>query len=132
MRRPSSSIIRILKRSGYSDRFARMWVAVAKHESANFTSRLFRSVNNPFGMQHPRVRKTTSIGPFDLGREGKMASYKSVADAARDLVFYLEAFKYPKDFETVDQLVAFMKSKGYFTDSVSNYLNGVKKWYSTM
>lgn len=131
MTRKKNSIDAIIKetltRAGYSQRMADMVVAVSKHETGNFTSSLSRRAKNLFGMMQPRRRPTLSIGVTEAS-EGQFATFKSYEDAAKDFVLYLQNMKYPKDFADVDSLVSFMRSKGYFTDTLSNYLTGVKRW----
>lgn len=125
---PTRIIIDELTEAGYSERMARMWVAVSRHETGDFTSPLFRNANNMFGMMQPKIRATTSIGTYRAS-EGDFARFRNLSDSAKDLVLYLRARQYPRDFETVDKLVEFMKSKGYFQDNIDRYKNGVKRFY---
>jgi hypothetical protein len=37
-------------------------IAQAKLETGGYTSRIFRESNNLFGMRHPRIRPSTSLG----------------------------------------------------------------------
>jgi hypothetical protein len=52
------------------------------------------------------------------------ATFDTAADSVRDLIVYMEEFSYPKDLASVDDLVNFMQSKGYFEDPL--YLSKVK------
>ena len=62
------------------------WVArVAILESGyRMDSRLARALNNPFGMDHPYQRETTSQGPV-----GRFASYCSLEDAVQDYKLWI-------------------------------------------
>lgn len=119
---PSATIQSILTQNGYSDRMARWWTAVSNLETAAWTSKLFKDYNNLFGMKQPLTRFSYSRGP-SLSPAG-YATFDSQADSVRDLVAYMKEFNYPKDFSSIDDQVAFMKSKGYFEDP--QYLQKVK------
>lgn len=119
---PATVITEVLKENGYSDRVAKNWVAVSKHETANFTSNLLRTANNLFGMKQPLKRMTVSKGPTKNG----FASFASLTDSVKDLVLYMDEWNYPKDFASVDDQVRFMKSKGYFQEPLLDYMTSVK------
>ena len=125
--RTKATIINGLTNAGFSGAFARMWVAVAQHETGNFTSSLYRNANNIVGMTYPTVGKDYG---WTIGEGGmKFSKYPDVKDAVDDLIEYLLAFGYPKDFETVADLVAFMKSKSYFSGDQSVYTKAVQSFY---
>lgn len=115
--------------AGYSERMAPIILATALHETGNFTSDLFLRSNNPWGMKHPAVRKTTSLGPN--GRLG-YATYKTLEDAVQDYIYYLDALGYQKEYADVRSYVAEMKKKSYFEDSYVNYYAGAQKWFNTI
>ena len=73
-------------------------------------------------MKLAKVRKTTAIGADSNGN----ALYKSKFDSIVDFLLYLDYFNYPKNLESPELLVQFMKSKGYFEEDFNVYLNGVK------
>lgn len=116
-------IQKILIDSGYSPNMARMIAAVSRHETGNYSSHVFKTLNNMFGMRFPTIRKTTAISESD----SKYSVYHSPADSVRDMVLYLDARQYPTNFNSVADLVSTMKAKGYFEDSESNYLHGVER-----
>lgn len=116
-------IQKILIDSGYSPSMARMIAAVSRHETGNYTSHVFKTLNNMFGMRFPRERQTTALHESD----SKYSVYASPADSVRDMVLYLDARRYPFTFRGPADLVSFMKSKAYFEDSESNYLAGVER-----
>jgi flagellum-specific peptidoglycan hydrolase FlgJ len=64
-------------------------LAQACLESADFSSDVFHRDNNMFGMMHPRVRQTTSLGADAHG----YARYRSPLDSLRDYFLYLENAK---------------------------------------
>jgi uncharacterized FlgJ-related protein len=128
---PAQIIFEVLTKEGSLDeKTAQMWVAVARHETGNFTSALFRDFNNAFGMGQPSERLTLSLGGTPRKYEGQnMATFATVRDSALDILLYMRARKYPTRFATPTGLVSFMKSKGYFKDSLQNYSAGVNRYY---
>lgn len=113
----------ILIDSGFSPRMALFVAAVSRHETGNYSSNVFKTLNNMFGMRFPHVRETTALYESD----SKYSVYASQADSVRDMVLYLRARQYNSDYGAVYDLVAEMKRKGYFEDSLENYLRGVER-----
>lgn len=116
-------IQKILTDNGYSPNMARMIAAVSRHETGNYSSSVFKTLNNMFGMRFPRERQTTALYESD----SKYSVYTDAADSVRDMVLYLNARRYPFNFNSVRDLVETMKEKGYFEDSIDNYLQGVER-----
>lgn len=112
--------------AGLSPRTAKMWRAVAQFETGNYTSNLFHTAHNLFGMKHPERRETLSTGRTVSG----FAVYDTPADSVGDLVLYMREFHYPFDFDSVEALVSFMKSKGYFEEPLGYYLKGVQVYWT--
>lgn len=104
---------------------AEMWVAISDFETGTWTSPLFKNYNNAFGMKQPVQRPTLSVGPTPSG----FASFKSVSDSVDDLILYLKARNYPRDFYTLDDLIKYMKEKQYFEEPIDYYLKGVEQRY---
>ncbi len=100
----------------------RLWQAVAKHETGNFTSAIFNENRNLFGMKLPKIRQTKAIGE-NRGH----AKFSDLSDSAKDQLLYLNYVGY-KQVDSPEALVTWMQSKGYFTDTYQNYLNGVKRF----
>jgi Na+-transporting methylmalonyl-CoA/oxaloacetate decarboxylase gamma subunit len=97
--------------------------AQAMHETGIFTSPLYLNHNNAYGMNMPSKRKTTAIGQTESG----FAIYDSVEDSIKDLMLYFEEFNAPDTFANSLDYVTWIKSNGYFTDSLKTYSNGVAK-----
>lgn len=106
----------------------RLVIAQAKHESADFSSMVFLKTNNPFGMGHPRQRKTTSLGRSPSG----YARYKDLQSATLDYVYYLEAFHYPLNMNDSGEYVRMLKSKHYFQAEEGAYLKCVNSHLRTV
>lgn len=112
--------------------FAKLLAAQAIHESANFTSNVFKKNNNAFGMKTPRVRKSPYIlgaGSAAPASEGPTpyAKYASVSDSAKDVLHWLAYNKVNTGlYTTPDAYAAVLKSKGYYGDTVANYTRALK------
>lgn len=127
-RSPKAVIRSVFRSAGYSEKFIDYWIAISQHETAGWTSRVYREGNNLFGMTLAR-KNTLAIGELDYGE--RQAIFKSIRDSAKDQILYLTVrFKYPREFATLKDLIDYMKSKNYFGDSVSNYYTSVSKWLS--
>jgi len=125
---PPQVIRSVFRAEGYSDRFIDYWIAISQHETAGWTSRVYREGNNLFGMTRAS-KNTLAIGALDYGEH--QAIYKSIRDSAKDQILYLNVrFHYPREFGSLKDLIDYMKSKGYFGDSVSNYYSAVSRWYA--
>jgi len=108
-----------------SDDFVKMVTAQAMHETGNFKSRLYREQNNMFGMRHPTIRDTKSIGMLN-----DYANFADLDDSVRDLVLYWKEFNYPLKYKDVAAYVKQLKSHGYFTAGYVPYFNAVRSHYN--
>lgn len=109
---------------------ARIIVAIGKHESANFKSKLFLENKNVFGMTYPPQRKTTAVGFkvfSDRGNKRKFCKFKTTTSSTTDFIYYLQARDIPFDVQTPDELVKLLKKKRYFEANETVYLRAVKK-----
>ena len=101
-------------------------IAIAKHETGNFTSKIFRENNNLFGMKQAKTRENTAIGT----NHGH-AVYCCINDSLIDFLLW---FKYHGfDFDnfdkfTIDELIEYMKKRGYMQADLNEYINGVKRF----
>lgn len=94
--------------------------AQARHESAEFKSKLFLDYNNLFGMKVPNVRPTTAIG-WAMGH----ASYSHWSESVYDYMMYQKYFEsYLKiDFDYINYY-DFLSGYGYATDK--KYIHKIK------
>jgi len=121
-------IVVLLTNAGYSPELARWFAAVSQHETGNFTSNLYRNANNLFGMGVPKVRRSTRSGEYKTADGRVYSAYSSTKSSIDDFIIYLQSMNCPVSFSTVDNLIAWMKGKGYFEDSLVNYIAGVKRF----
>jgi len=110
--------------------------AQAAHESGNFTSNFFIKYNNAFGYSYS-PNSIYQIGSGTLAdNNAPIAVYKGIEDSTREIVDWIyrrvKEGKFPKDLSTIQtpaQYAALLKSAGYYTDTVSNYTNGLEKFF---
>lgn len=77
-------------------------------------------------MHFPTKRQTTAHGSDDNG----WAKYWSIEDSVDDFLLWFDMWGVRfGDFKSVGDVISFMKSKGYFEDSLQNYLNDVSLIY---
>ena len=119
---------------GVSDTLANLIVAQARHETADFTSPIFRENNNAFGYTFVSGAKYQLPSGGRIADNGKpTAKYASVEDSAKEMVAWLQRrekegkFKL-KDLTTPEAYAAALKGSGYYGDTESRYLTAIKKW----
>lgn len=111
----------------YSD----LWpyvLAQAKHESANFTSNVYRANHNPWGMKTPHLRPFLGERGTQAPDGGYYASYSNDAQAERDLVQWFRYVNFPTTVASVEDYAQRLKDKSYYGDPVSVYVNGMKRF----
>lgn len=109
------------------------WIAISAHETAGWTSKVYRDANNLVGMTLAKRKdgsispNTTATGELPYGEH--QAIFKNIRSSADDLVLYMQKrFSYPFDFPSLEAQVQYMKSKGYFGDSFANYYASALRW----
>jgi len=138
----ASSLYQTLVKAGCHPSNARLLIAQSAHETNGWKSDIYIKNHNLFGMKMPHVRQTTAVKALN-----GYAYYNTIEDSAADMLFWLayEHYDYSKDVmpnlpslepnrttfidQSINMFVTFLKDKGYFTDTISNYYNGVKFWY---
>ena len=120
--------------NGYDPAIADFWRAVARHETGRYTSRLFQSDNNAFGMKLPKKRPTTGfLSKRASAAANGFAAFENNQDSIHDLLYYMTEFRYPKKFKgRLADWVAFMKSVGYFEEPFYDYYSGVKRQFDKL
>jgi hypothetical protein len=127
-------ILKELTRAGIDEKTARFWVAVSAHETAfansyqtPWTSPVYIQNRNLFGMRLPSGN-TTAIGS-NLGH----AVYPSIQDSAKDLILYFQRLRWDRvNFNSIPELVTYMKQKGYYEAPLADYQRGVEYWYKKL
>lgn len=109
-------------------------VLQAAHETAGFTSNVFKSCNNLNGYKW--VNQSTALGPCLKSPEGDFyAKYATIEDSVNEVVQWIKRRQkqgvFPADLNTItslDQYAQLLKNSGWYGDSVSNYTNGLYYW----
>ena len=104
---------------------AEMVFAQAAHETGNFTSPLYFSNNNCFGMKMPKIRPTTA-NKEQFG----YAHYNTLEDSVKDYILWQKFVAFPQGLQTIDQFVTGLYTKSYFEAPLKEYLAGVKHFYN--
>jgi len=119
------TVLKVAVNEGASNAFAQIVLTQMMHESADFTSNVYKKNNNPMGMKVPRVRKSPYIlgaGTGAPSNEGPTpyARFASLSDAVKDLFHWLKynKIKY-NQLTNIQDYVAALKSKSYFGSSDS-------------
>lgn len=109
---------------------AKILIAQASFESGRFKNKLTKDHSNVFSIMHSSKRKTLSLGPYGHaeGRDG-YCSYMSKDSSAVDMILYMDARKFPKDFKTIGAYCKYLKKRSYFEDNVDIYTTGVRARY---
>ena len=117
-------IIKKARKLGLTQDQANLVLAISKHETGNLTSELCQPpINNYFGMTYPSKRTTTASGKLT----NNFATFETIEDSVEDFLLWWK--QYSLQFtQSPEDMVYYMKQKGYFEDTYENYLNGVKYW----
>lgn len=127
-----AKIFSYFKNAGLPDKICSYIVGMSGHETAGWTSNFYKKYNNLFGYSYYKG----SSWQYDAGTKadnGKpIAVYLSIENSMGELLSWLKRRlnegRFPA-FETIDspeKFVAALKSCGYFTDTETNYLRGLK------
>tara|TARA_Y100001980_G_C14555446_1_gene343978 strand:+ start:5347 stop:5676 length:330 start_codon:yes stop_codon:yes gene_type:complete len=106
---------------------------MAKHESGNYTNTLSTKYNNIFSMGYPIKRPAVNAGSTPLDGAGKdepalFSVYKSRDQAIEDFILWLDYHNFPTNLTRVEDFIAGLKDKDYFTQDEKTYLEGVRTW----
>ena len=107
---------------GVKDEFIKILTAQAMHETGNFTSRLYLEQNNLFGMGHPIIRETTSLGDVR-----GFANYATLEDSVTDMLLWLTEFNLKPTYTDSKDYVKDIRQNGYFTAPFIDYHNALRK-----
>lgn len=121
---------------GINDTLANLIVAQARHETGDFTSKIFKENNNAFGYTF------VAGGQYQLPSKGRIADnkqptamYASVEDSTKEMVAWLQRREKEgklkmSELTTPEAYAAALKKSGYYTDAESRYLTAMRKWLS--
>lgn len=120
---------------GLPGNLASMLIAQAKHETGNYTSNVFRTDKNLYGYTWTGSKWQAGKG-LVKPEGGFYARYATYADSVHELTDWIKRRQnegiFPADLlsiQTPQQYAALLKSANYFTDSLTNYANGLIRYF---
>ncbi len=116
-------VYQYLINAGFDPDQAKLVTAQSAHETANFTSSIFKSNNNLFGMKHAGQR-------LSLGEKNGYANYSDIQSSVKDYAIYYVGHGYLKRYLSIDIFVQALKNKRYFEAEIEEYLKGVRHFYN--
>lgn len=130
----AQTIFDVARANGVPVVLANLIVAQARHETADFTSNVFKSCNNAFGYKY--AGQPLPVRPCVNSPEGNSyASYPDLADSVRELVAWIkrrqEENKFPanlSEITTAEKYAQLLKDAGFYGDPVTVYTSGLKKF----
>lgn len=117
-------IVNTLINNGVNPITAEFVFAQACHETGNFTSPLYFTNNNCFGMKPPQQYVIATGELFGY------AKYENIEDSARAMAIWLQAHNMAGGLQTIDQYVNRLHDSGYFEAHLDEYMTGVKYFYN--
>lgn len=114
---------------------ASLLIAQAKHETGNFTSNFFKKYNNGFGYSYFPGSIYQSGGGTIADNGQPIAAYANIEDSTKEIIDWIYRRKKEGNFPdlttitTPEKYAALLKQNNYFGDTLTNYLNGLKKFY---
>lgn len=124
---------------GLNDTQAKIIISQAQHESGNFSSHVFKTDNNLFGLKMPVKRPKTYIerpSVIVMKNEGSApyAHYTTIQDSVKDLIKGWHVFNKTdwNKITTPEQYAAYLKSRGYYGDNQSTYTKRLKGYFNNL
>jgi len=122
---------------GLPPALAYLLVAQAKHETGNFTSKFFKQYNNAFGYSYVAGGKYQTGSGTIADNGAPIASYPNVQNSVYEIIDWIyrrrNEGKFPQDLTTIttpEQYAQLLKNAGYYGDTLTNYVNGLKRFFS--
>ncbi len=108
-----------LRKQWFSVKQSMYITAQAAHETANFTSDVFKHSNNCFGFKYTGHE-------LETGDYHGYGQYASLDDCIARYAYYYIKKRYPGTFASVSEFVKTLKQNKYFEAPEEEYLRGVK------
>lgn len=124
----ASEVYSAIQLTSLNDTLSKFMLAQAGHETAGFTSSVFKSNNNCFGMKF--AGQVNSIGD-----KNGYANYTDIFRSVADLVAWYtrkrsSILSLPLYINTLESYVKFLKNNSYFEASEAEYLKGCQYFYN--
>lgn len=109
--------------------------AQSAHETGGWTSAVFIDCNACFGYKW--IGQSTAAGPCLL--HPAYAAYNSIEQSTDEIVNWIfrrqRDGSFPQNLNSIttsDQYATLLKNAGYFEDTLSVYMNGLRNWLSQL
>jgi hypothetical protein len=106
--------------------------AQAKLETANYTSNVYKKLNNLFGMKMPKERPTTATASNIIAEGRPYAKYENNDSSIKDMILYLDYVGFPHSVPNAEAFVRELFKRSYFGSGqlfeYHNYLKNIKYW----
>jgi len=119
--------LKVIRQSEYNH-YEPWLIAQSRHETANWKSSLFNAHKSLFGFKESKNVKWRGYRGPKSPEGDYYAGYFNYQDSADHLLNWLRYNNIPTNLASVDDYVKAIRSKGYFTDTLDNYTNGVKRF----
>lgn len=118
---------------GLPSALSNLVVAQARHETADFTSNVFRNCKNFFGYKY--VGQSGAASCTQAPEGGSYAIYPELAGSVNELIAWIRRRQndgtFPKDLSTITtaaQYAQLLKGAGYYGDPVAVYAAGLRRF----
>lgn len=114
-----------------AEKLAKFMIAQAKHETAGFTSKVFKTNNNAFGYKYYKGSIYQLSKGLNSPEGDSYAKYNSVEDSSKEVADWLGRRKDKfKGVITIEDYSKQLKESKYYGDSLANYTNALKRWFA--
>jgi len=127
----SDTVYRVARAAGMPAALSALIVAQARHETADFTSNVFRRCNNAFGYKAVAGAEKCTLSP----ENDFYKYYPSLSDSVREVVGWIrrrqQEGRFPADLATVRtpaQYAELLKNSGYYGAPVTEYRAGLTRF----
>ena len=123
-------IYSLVSSMGLTGDLAKFAAAQAAHETGGFTSKIFKSNNNAFGMKYAGQSLAAGV-------KNGYANYLTVNDSVGDFVKWwvhhrAAIFSLPLFVHDLASYVRFLRNNSYFEASEAEYLKGCQHFYNIL
>lgn len=131
-----NTILTTATNTGIPRTLAQLIIAQAKHETNNFTSKVFTENTNAFGYKHIEGGRFQMQAGRRSPEGNQYAHYSTLENSTRELIAWIHRRLVERKFPQLDtittptQYAALLKKCGYYTDRTSTYATGLKKWFN--
>lgn len=113
----------LLIEAGFNWYQAQLITSQAAHETANFSSKIFKENNNLFGYKYAGQK-------IAIGSRYGHAYYKSIEDSIEDYKNYYVRNNYLQSYPDIKTFASKLKEKRYFEADLQTYVKGMEHFYN--